>query len=627
MGEAPYTTDRVSSVHSATLSERRGLVRQYKRQVLFRQLLFRALESLAAAIFGAVILERCNFNGTRALWQWLSQSKGLIIPGILALICFYNIIRVFIWNPVAGFGVYGFLVCFVGASHFYKLNYRLEPLLPYDFFNIGTALSIAGKMNIPFDRGLMFHFLILILCLLVMLYVSRRYYVPVSYGLVWNLTLVPVLSACCLMILINIPRLEAFGALDIRYEQMWNYRHNGFMAASLINLTDRGIKAPKGYGEKAIGSLKSEIINAGAPAPLGKPGSKPHIIALQMETYADPAFIDARISYETNPFEPLKSRANNISAFRVLTSVLGGGTANTEYEFLTGFNMYFCPMGVIPFTRYLNSPRQSLASELTDMGYSAIATHPNKGSFYERDKAFSLLGFQRFVTWEEYDAPEYIGGYISDASFVNKIIELYEQEKEDGPLFIYGISIQNHGPYDDPERYRIYPVNTGDTRLSGPRVRELETFGANIRDSSVALARIMEYFSKVNEPVLILVYGDHQAAWGWALEKEGSADLELRRYSAEGFFWANYPIDKRIRPIISVSGLAPYVMRMAGLDLPLYFRGIDLQFSEIMAYNTSVIVENDGSASYADRDRLERSRALQYDRMFGKNYLNKDSNF
>jgi len=600
------------------------LIREYKRRNFYGQFLYRVFESLAAAIYGALILERCNFGGIRPMLAWLSGSLSLIIPGILALFCVYSLLRIFLGKPLLAFSAYGAMLCFIGMSHFYKLGYRLEPLLPYDLFNIGTALSIAEKMSLPFDSGLLLNFLSLIVCLVALFYVSRRYYSPVYIGALWKYIVTPVCLIACFTLLMNIPRLAMFGAEDIRYDQNQNYRRNGFLAASLMNLSEGGIKTPKGYSAKMISDLRDSIIDADDPKPLGKPRVKPHIIVLQMESYADPGFIDPRVSYETSPFSPLWPYSKGIRAFRALTSVLGGGTANTEFEFLTGYNMSFCPSGVIPFIRYKNHLKSSIATDLADIGYNTIAVHPYTGSFYNRDKAFPSLGIERFVTYEDFDSPEYIGGYISDDAFAGKVIELYEEEKTRGPVFLYGMSIQNHGPYNDPQRYRPYPVLIGEgLDLSEDRIRELELYGANLRDSSLALARIMDYLSKTREHALLLVFGDHQPAWGWAYEMPGSADLEMRRYASEGFFWANYPLEERelIRPLISVSALGPYTMRMAGLELPLYAKGLYLQFNELMAYNTGVMVENDGVVAYADKARLEPFRALAYDRVFGKNYL------
>ncbi|MCL1804486.1 MAG: LTA synthase family protein, partial [Clostridiales bacterium] len=430
------------------------------------------------------------------------------------------------------------------------------------------------------------------------------------------------LSALCLAYMASVPRLTALGAVDIRYDQYNNYMKNGFMAATLLNFTDSGVKAPKGYGAGMMAELRERIIAEPEPPAMGQPPKKPHIIVLQMEAYGDPGFIDPRVAYREDPFGPLAPYEGELQRFRTLTSVLGGGTANTEYEFLTGYNTYFCPPGAIPFIRYLHGPKPSLAADLAELGYSSVVMHPHKGSFYSRTSAYGRLGFDRFVTQEEFDDPVYIGHYISDGSFGRKVLEIYEEEKGQGPLFLYGISIQNHGPYSNPDHHRRYALALGEgLALSGVQIMELETYGANLRDASAMLAELIRYFSAQSEPILLLVYGDHQAAWSWVHGLPAGADLDMRRYSSEGFFWANYPLEDDGRPLISVSGLGPRMMRKAGLPLPLYQKGIDLQFREVLAYNVAVTVENDGSVRYITPEGAGAFQPLQYDRMFGKNYL------
>jgi hypothetical protein len=226
------------------------------------------------------------------------------------------------------------------------------------------------------------------------------------------------------------------------------------------------------------------------------------------------------------------------------------------------------------------------------------------------------------VTWSEFRDPKYIGFYISDESFGEKVIEIFDEEKGNEPLFLFGVSIQNHGPYYWEEIYRPYPVELSDgLELTDTQVLELEIYGSNIHDSSVTLAKLIDYFSESDEPVLILAFGDHQAAWSWVLDMPGGPELDERRYSTESFFWANYPLESEMRPLISVSGLAPLMMRKAGLELPLYAKGIDLQFDSIMAYNIAVAIENDESANHIQNKRVASFQMLQFDRMFGKNYL------
>ena len=579
-------------------------------------------EYLAAALFGVLILERCNMGGTGSVITWLAAYPGLFFLALVICASLYCFIRAFFRKPVWPFAIYGSLVCLMGTANFFKLFYRTEPLVPYDLFNVGPAFAIAGNMSMRLTRGLVFNLVFFVLCLLGLWVLFILVYPPAPPRRWWRFALMLLLPALCLYSLTDVHRLALFGAEDIRYDQYYNYQINGFIVSTLMNLGDSRVQSPRVYNYDEVAALREAIEEARNPLPLGSPKGQPHIIVLQMEAYADPRRIDPRVAYALDPFSPLAPYESKIQRFHTLVSTIGGGTSNTEYEFLTGFNLFYCPMGVTPFIQYMNQPRPSLASALTEQGYTSVAVHPHIGRFYNRDAVFPKLGFQRFVTEEEFVGAEHIGLYISDDTFGGKIVEIFEEERANGPVFIYGISIQNHGPYFDPDVRREYPVElNGGLTLTDAQITELETFGANLYDSSVMLANMIQYLSTVDEPILLLVYGDHQAAWLWAMDGPGTPDVELNRYSTESFYWANYPLANEHRPVVGASVLGTQLMRKAGLPLPLYNKGIDLQSRELMAYNVAITVENDGSLRYATRERLEAYLLLQYDRMFGKNYL------
>jgi len=588
----------------------------------------RVVECLIVGMFGFLVLERCNMIGNAKVLQWVAKNPLFFIVEIIVLISLYGLFRAFFRRPVLPFAIYGALIYLIGAAHFYKLFFRSEPLIPYDLFNIRPAFSIAGNMSLFYDRGLALNLFLYGFCLLLLWLIQKLTYDPEQTRSIFKGVIVFILSALCLTVLTNFTRLEAIGVEDKRFDQYNNYKDNGFVIATLLNLSlSTGVTTPAGYGAETVGELRVEIEDAGRPVSLGRPPKPPHIVVLQMESYADPAHIDPRIRYRQSPFEPLAPYAGEIQRFFTLTSVLGGGTANTEYELLTGYNMYFCPLGVIPFVRYVSGPQPGLVADLNDLGYRAVAVHPHKGSFYSRDSVFPAFGFQRYVTIADFINPVYADWYISDASFGEKIIEVFEEEKMEGPVFLFGISIQNHGPYNIPDIQRTFPVDLSDgLALNESQISELETFGANIYDSSVMLANMIRYFSSIDDPVLLLVYGDHQVAWSWVHDLPGGPELDMRRYSVESFFCANYPLMDDGRTLISVSGLGPRIMRKAGLELPLYMKGIDLQFRELLAYNIAVTVENDGEVNYVTPDRVEPFRLLQYDRMFGRNYLETQEN-
>ncbi|MDR1192818.1 MAG: LTA synthase family protein [Peptococcaceae bacterium] len=593
------------------------------RRSLWFQAGLRFLELGAAGLVGLILLERCNQGGSRAAISWLIVApRALVGLSFLLLICFYGLLRVWFRRPLIPFAIYCGLIFLISVANYFKIFYRSEPLIPYDVFNVGPAMGIAGNLGMRFSAGLWLNLFFCLLSLLGMWQLQRRAFLPSPLKRRYA---APVGVFFCLLVfyfMCDKGRLAAAGVRDIRYDQLWNYHENGFAAATLLNLTDSGLREPPGYDAGVVAELRRRIEAAPDLPALGSPSRPPHIIILQMEAYGDPGFVDPGVGYREDPFLPLAPYEGELRRFRALTSNIGGGTANTEFELLTGFNLCFAPSGVIPMVSYGHRSFSTLAGYLASQGYRTVAMHPNDASFYNRAVAYPNLGFQEFIDLADFDEPVYRGYYVSDQSFGEKVRELFAAAGGRGPLLLFGISIQNHGPYGYPEIYRPYPLALEDgLTLSETQVRELETYGANIQDGSRMLAELIEYFAGADEPVLLLAYGDHQASWSWAAGRRETADSLLGKYTTVGFFWANYPLAPAEREIISAAGLAPQILRRAGLPLSIYFKGIDLQFQEIPAYNGAVMINDDGSARYADRSLVAEDLMLQYDRVFGRDYL------
>lgn len=595
------------------------------------QLILRLFEILLMGAASFVILERCNMGGLWAALNWLWNKPRLFLLDFALGAVFYGLIRCFFRKPLIPACVFVLLTAFLSSVNYYKMILRGDPLIPMDIYNLGVAAEMAPNMNITLNSVIVMNLLFLTACLAVIWAYQRWLYRPLTErrGRRW-LGAAACLALCLLFFhhFLDMGTLKAQGAVDVRYNQFTNYRTNGFLVSTMMNLTHIDVEEPEGYGPEAVRQAAAEINAWQPPGALGSPGEMPHIIAIQMEAYGDPRRLSADIVFETDPFSPLEPYQDELRSFRTLTSIVGGGTANSEYEFLTGFNMIFCPPGVTPFLTYVNKDRPSLARDLTSLGYRNFALHPNTGSFYGRDMVYPNLGFQEFYTIEDFDNPAYQGYYVTDEAFKDKLIEIFDQKRkgEEGPIFAFGVSIQNHGPYNYPECAREYPFRAADLSLNEEQVMEISTYAAHMYDANVMLAELMDYLSGLDEPVLLLVYGDHQASWTWANAFEQTPELVMEKYLTDSFFWANYPIEEPDTPLISASGLAPWLLRYADLPMNTYFRGVQKQFEDKMAYNLAVTVDLAGQVSFSDKEALEPLKLLPYDRMFGKDYIDQERN-
>ena len=155
----------------------------------------------------------------------------------------------------------------------------------------------------------------------------------------------------------------------------------------------------------------------------------PNIIVIMDEAFSDLAYLgEFGTSEDYMPF--FHSMMEEYPSGRLMVSVKGGNTANTEYEFLSGDTMAFLPAGSVVYQQYIKDEVPTLASYLRDLGYSTTAIHPYLASGWDRDTVYPLMGFEEFLDIDTFSDPLYIRNYISDESAFDKVIEVFEIRKK-----------------------------------------------------------------------------------------------------------------------------------------------------------------------------------------------------
>lgn len=282
-----------------------------------------------------------------------------------------------------------------------------------------------------------------------------------------------------------------------------------------------------------------------------------NVIVIMNEAFSD---LPTTYGFETNtdvmPFIHSLSGAN-VRKGVMMPSVFGGGTSNTEYEFLTGNSIAFLNAGSAPYTEYINRSRPSMASELGAKGYRTVVFHPEHEANYKRNKVYPLLGFQDFLSIED-DLPytDEIRNFVSDASDVKDVEKIYE-EGEGEPSFIFNVTMQNHGGYSQDKSAVDVTVYPSDEELQTP---ELEEYLSLVHLTDEAFEELVDYFSNVQEKTIILMFGDHQPSLSdsvYALMDPNLASGNVsneyleEKYQVPYVVWANYDLDGPEVPRIS----------------------------------------------------------------------------
>ena len=529
-----------------------------------------------------------------------------------------------------------------GLANYFVVSFRSSPIVPWDFYSIGTAVSIADNYTFTITPRIVF---VLMGFAFLMILGEKtalklgKWKVRLASGAVAVLLLFGYVQAVQTKFVE-----EVFGLDNILFTPNVLYRNNGFAGAFLANLQYMQIEKPKGYSEENVEEIASNV-RAGAEDKKETENQKetadgnekkPNIIVIMNEAFSDlSVYGDFNVSEDYMPF--IHSLQKDTVKGNIYVSVKGGNTANTEFEFLTGNTMAFLPNGSVAYQQYLKSEMPSLASHLKSLGYQTAALHPYYASGWNRNTVYPDLGFDETYFIKDFTEATTLRGYIDDRSAFEKIVELYEEKEGDEPLFAFEVTMQNHGGYskeaeDFKEDVLLSDLDPDEKSLSQISA---ERYLSLIKRSDEAFRELTEYFESVEEPTIIVMFGDHQPSdyisnvilrlLGKDTDaREDSVDEFSEGYIVPFVMWANYSIEEERVDAVSVNYLSSLLLEKAGLPLT------DFQsFLNKMREEVPVLTANfwagreesgelsfhnwkEGEASAEEEDLISQYKILQY---------------
>ena len=505
------------------------------------------------------------------------------------------------------------------AIAFYMVyELRGEPLQVIDFMNLNTAFTVTGKYRLPFVRSFVTD--IVLCCCITAVYLHIPLHV-VARKLPGKLLL--RLAAFAVMFAGSFFYLDTSWNADLHiktdlFAPIKTYKKYGstigfFVVGKYMRLTP-----PEGYSR----SRTDEIARTAAPEEgSGASSVRPvNIIAIMNEAWADYSYAgDLRTNIDPMPY--YHGMKENTIKGQNLVCITGGGTAKTEYEFLTGNSVKRHP-GMVPYVSYFTHDQYSLVSTLRAQGYRAVAMHPYKGSNWKRPTAYQLLQFERFYTEEDFaEDVERIRGHISDRANYEKIIELVEEkESPDEPLFVFDVTMQNHGGYTS--RSYSGAVEALDFDASDEDKTAVDRYLSLSKETDNALMGLIEYFRGVDEPTLIVMFGDHYPTLpdsfveylSGAPTKELSFEEKQKYYATPFFIWANYDIPEKENVLTSTNFLGTMMLEQTSLDMPEYNVYLQELMQEMPALNHQGYVTADGTqVPWEDEEEPYKTLEWEYE--------------
>lgn len=518
----------------------------------------------------------------------------------------------------------------IGLANYYVIDFRSAPIMPWDIFSLKTAASVANNYKYTVKKETVFVVLGFVLLFLAetLFYKKIQHKILAFSKKTWHIRSAGIIL--CLFLLYGFTcmlhqdsTISKFGMYDKLFTPTVMSKRDGTTVAFLMELKYVTVDKPDSYStDKAKELLSSyEITDTDTSN-----SQKPNIIVIMNEAFSDPAVLGP---FETNedymPFvhSILSGDVDNTVSGYLNVSVLGGNTANTEFEFLTGNTMAFLPQGSVAYQQYVKSEIPSLASHLKALGYDTIAMHPYNSTGWNRNTVYPLLGFDTSYFIRDWKNPEKIRKYVSDKACYDKIISLYEGKKEDTPFFIFNVTMQNHSSYSEE-----FDNFTPNIELIDAKSKVLNNYLSLMQISDTAIENLVTYFAQEEDPTMIVFFGDHQPTNSvvnavWKLNGKSSDSLtdeeEALRYKVPFFIWTNYDIQTEINIETSANYLSTRILQAASLPLSDFTNYLDtLQKNYPVLTNIRVVDSFGNSSTVKEVEQNVNDYAImQYYQLFG----------
>ena len=297
--------------------------------------------------------------------------------------------------------------------------------------------------------------------------------------------------------------------------------------------------------------------------------------------------------------------------------------------------MSFLPSGSVPYQLYVRDPEYGLADILGSQDYEPVAMHPNNASNWNRSKVYVRMGFDEFLSienWGDEFCDRVRKHYYSDATVYDKIIKMYEDKEEDQKLFTFCVTMQNHGGYDETTNGEDYEP---DVKLNyDEEYPYAETYLSLARQSDLAFKDLLTYFEKVDEPTMIVIFGDHwpQLEDGFFEQLLGKKKSSLETiesqitYTTPYIIWTNYPSETKEEDI-SCNYLGSSMLEKAGVQLTEYEQFLANLKEELPIIGVGAVCDKDGNWYTMDdlpekyQTLLNEYQILQYNNQFEKKQI------
>lgn len=463
-------------------------------------------------------------------------------------------------------------IAIIGVGNYFVVMFRSNPIVPWDIYSFETAMGVADNYVFSVDWALAEHIAMFILMLIVGVRTNIRLNKKILRPILTVAMCIPAYFYISYLWQDNLERNT--GLNDTLFNAKYMHSKDGFFVSFILDIHFLQIEEPKNYSDEYALSL----LNEQEVEKVETPEELPDIIAIMDETFSDPAVLG---EFETNkdymPFVHSILRgevANTISGYTDV-SVLGGNTANSEFEFLTGNSMAFFPNGSVPYLQYIRDGISTIVPQLEEYGYTTYGTHPYRAKGWNREFIYDLMGFDYRYFQGSFPFEDKLRNYVSDEADFKSILEW--RNNTEGPFFMFNVTMQNHSNYGgdfdnfDPQIVAKFK-NTSSNKY-------LNKYLSLMYETDQDVASLLSELSQSDRKTIVVFWGDHQPNDYVVrpIYKEYGLDFDNQTYEQQQqrqktpfFIWANYDIQEQTNVEISLNYLNILLFETAGLQLDEY---------------------------------------------------------
>lgn len=556
-------------------------------------ILGRFLQYIILAVFLTLFVEVFNQGSVKHLIEYITNRTAYFGINVLIIFTSLAFAEIFRRRIAVMFSVASIWVIF-GLINAMCIRDRTSPFISGDMILSGDIVRLSAVYLSTLQVILIAVGAVLLTVFLVLMFMRtpRRKYLArgtaIGGYVVWL-----VLILCSATLLVKTEKLPA-----MLTDRVNAYKDYGFSTCFTMTFGELGVQKPDEYSIRTVNGIIEEVddsIPEPSEAPAALTAREPNIIFVQLESFMDMNMVN-EILLSKDPTPNWHSLLKNWPDAALYVPMVGGGTANVEFEVMSGMNMDFFNSGETPYSSLIPKiTLETIASILRDRGYTTTAIHDNTGTFFSRYEVYANIGYDTFDSLEYMPDPQYTrSGWCKDTILTNEILTAIKQS--DSPDLVFTIGVESHGKY--AETYE--PAEDDIEILDYPEELYLapaQNYVNILRDVDVFIGELIDALSELDEPTVLVMYGDHLPGIGLTgdMLRDGSV------YASHYLIWNNYGADLKARDMQSYR-LGADILQQLGIS-----DGV------MMRFHQSYPIDEEGE------EYLEKLQTLEYDLLYGRN--------